>query len=275
MMGRVLAVGESDATGASGIQADIKTILALGGYATTAISALHAGTAGGAEVSSDFITFQMRTALADIGVDSFKVGYLPDVAAVNVVADILDEYQDRGIPVVIDPSIVARDGCVLVDDKAVSAWKRRLYVRATVLTPNMREAELLTGMEMSGLEAMRHAASMMRTLGVEHVVLKAGQALGANKAAYFVASEGQEVVYERPMLNTKNTLGAGGTLSAGIALGLAQGLDVHAAVNRALDFVHEAILSAAGQGPAPGPIDHGFVLERRDLSVPAAAARKG
>lgn len=265
MPGRVLTVAESDAGGSAGIQADVKTILALGGYASTAVSAIFAQDTGGAGQSFPLdpalVSAQMRAVLGDIGAEAIKIGYLADEATVNAVGDILDECKDSGIPVITDPSIVARDNTVLVDEAAIAAWKRRLYLRTTVLTPNLREAELLTGMHIRDMDDMRHAADMMRTLGVESVVLKAGQAPG-DKALYFIADEDGEIAYERPRLDTRHTLGAGCTLSAAIAISIAQGLTLRPAVERALDFMHQAILNAPGYGRHAGPMNHAFDIEK-------------
>lgn len=265
MPGRVLTVAESDASGSAGIQADIKTVLALGGYATTALSAVMVqntkSIAKSCAMEPVFVADQMRTVLSDIGADAIKVGYLPGAATINAVADVLDEIQGKGIPVVIDPSIVARDRSLLVDEEAIAAWKRRLYIRTTVLTPNMQEAEILTGMTIRDLDDMRHCADMMRTLGVENVLLKAGQAM-SEKVIYFIADENGEVVFERAMLPTRHTLGAGCTLSAAIAISMGQGLGVHAAIERALDFMHQAILNAPGFGEDAGPMNHAFDIEK-------------
>jgi hydroxymethylpyrimidine/phosphomethylpyrimidine kinase len=265
MTGRVLTVAESDASGSAGIQADIKTVLALGGYATTAISAVLVqntkSIVKSCAMEPSFVAEQMRSVLSDIGADVIKIGYLPGEATINAVADVLDSIQDKGLPVVVDPSIVARDSSLLVDDQAVAAWKRRLYVRASVLTPNLREAEVLTGMNIRDMDDMRHAAEMMRTLGVENVVLKAGQAL-SDKVLYFIVNENEELVYERPMLSTRHTLGAGCTLSAAIAISLAQGMGIYTAVERALDFMHQAILHAPGFGGHAGPMNHAFDIEK-------------
>ena len=265
MTGRVLTVGESDAGGSSGIQADVKTILALGGYATTAVSAVQVQDAGGAvkscAMSPDFVAEQMRVVLSDIGTDGVKIGFLPCADAIDAVADVLDAHQDRKWPVVVDPCLVARSGEALVGEHDIAAWKRRLYVRSTVITPNLREAEMLTGMHIRDIDHMRHAADMMRTFGVENVVLKAGQAV-SGKVVYFIATGGEELVYERPMIDTRHTLGAGCTLSSAIAISLAQGMRIYTAVERALDFMHQAILHAPGFGGHAGPMNHAFEIEK-------------
>lgn len=264
MSGRVLTVAESDCSGSAGIQADIKTVLALGGYATTAVTAVTAPGAGGTAESTPmspvFVADQMLCVLRDIGTDAVKIGFLTNEAMVNAVADVLDGIQAQNLPVIVDPSIVARGGAA-VDEHAIAALKRRLYLRTTVLTPNLREAELLTGMKIRDINDMRHAAGMMRTLGVDSVVLKAGQAV-SDKVLYLVVTGEGERIYERLMLETRHTLGAGSTLASAIAISLAQGMDVFKAVERALDFVHQAMLHAPGYGVAAGPMNHAFDIER-------------
>lgn len=265
MSKRVLTVSESDSSGASGIQADIKTILALGGYATTAVSAVTAQNTRGIEhiqsIDAGLVAQQMRVVLEDIGTDAIKLGVLTNESVVHAVSDVLDEYLGQGFPIVIDPSILARNGEQVMDETAVALLKRRLFMRATVLTPNLREAEILAGMTIRDMGDMRHVTDMMRTLGVETVVLKAGQAI-SEKVVYLVASAEEERIYERPMLKTRHTLGAGSTLASAIAVGLAQKMDVFAAVERGLDFMHQAMQHAPGYGSTAGPMNHAFDIEK-------------
>lgn len=265
MAGRVLTVAESDSCGASGVQADIKTVLALGGYAMTAVSAVTAQDTNGIDYSHildpEFVGQQMRMSLEDIGVDAIKTGMLFSAGIIDAVADVIDDYHHKHIPVVVDPAIVDRKGMPLIDDDAINALKRRLLVRATVLTPNNREAELLTGMQVRDLDDMRHVTDMMLTLGVENVVLKAGNAV-AEKVLYLIATMDGERVYERPILRTKHTLGAGCTLSSAIAVSMAQGMGIFESVERGLDFLHQAILHAPGFGSGAGPVNHAFDTEK-------------
>lgn len=263
---RVLIVAESDPSGGAGIQGDIKTVLALGGFAATAITSLASnheqGNLTSICVSPSFIKDQMHEAMNGAAVDSIKVGFLESEDAINAVADVLDERRARDIPVVIDPSILSRSGKTLTDDKAIAAWKRRLYIHAKILTPNTKEAELLGVMKIADIDDMRHAADMMRTLGVENVVLKGGQA-ESGKELYFVASDHEERIYQRPTLVTPHTLGAGGAFSAALAVNLAKRMDIFDAVEHALDFMHQAILNSTGFGQAAGPINHAFDIQRR------------
>ena len=265
MPGRVLTVAESDSCGAAGIQADIKTILALGGYAMTALSAVTSQNTNGIAhmetLEPWFVEQQMRITLENIGAGAIKTGILVNAGIVNAVGDVLDSYQHEDIPVVVDPSIIARRGEHLMNEEAIATLKRRLFIRATILTPNLREAELLTGMTIRDIDDMRHATTMMRTLGADTVLLKAGTTI-SDKALYLVATEDDECIYERAMVNSSNTLGAGATLASAIAVSLSQKMDVFAAVERGLDFMHQAILHAPNFGTAAGPINHAFGTEK-------------
>ena len=266
MPGRVLTVAESDSSGAAGIQADIKTILALGGYAMTAISAVTSQSTKGIThlqaLEPQFVAQQMRVTLEDLGAGAIKTGLLANTDIVNAVGDVLEDYRAKNIPIVVDPSIIARRGEQMMDEQAIATLKRRLFVQTTVLTPNLHEAELLTGMTIRNIDDMHHATRMLRTFGVETVLLKAGQALN-DKASYLVATESEERVYERPIINTKHTLGAGATLSSAIAVSLSQKMDIFAAIDRALDFMHQAILRAPDFGTVPGPMNHAFAIDKR------------
>lgn len=263
---RVLVIAESDSSGAAGIQADVKTVLALGGYATTAISCVTAqdtrNIISSHSLPASLIAEQMRASIEQIGIDSLKIGFLENESMVNAVADVLDQHKDKNIPIVIDPSIVTRSGEALVDFATIAAWKRRLYIHTKIFTPNFKEAELLGGMKIVDIDNMRHTADMMRTLGVENVVLKAGR-VEIEKELYFVASPEGERVYERPTIDTRHTLGAGSTFSTALAVSMANDMDIFGAVEHALDFLHQAMLHSEGFGRREGPVNHGFDVQSR------------
>lgn len=277
MAGRVLTIGESDSSGGTGIQADVKTVLALGGYAMTAVTGITAQNTRAIEqfqvVDPLLVADQMRAVLADIGADAIKTGILNNSVAVDMAADVLDAMAPRPLPVVVDPSLVSRAGELLVDELTIAAVKRRLLVRADVLTPNLLEAEYLTGMSLRDIDAMKHAAVMLRTLGAENVVLKCGQAL-SDKELYLVATEDEERIYERPQVATRHTAGAGCTLSSAIAVSLAQGMPIFAAVERALDFLNQAIMHAPCYGQGCGPMNHAFAVERQQAFFQPDAIRR-
>lgn len=262
---RVLTVAELDPGGAAGIQGDIKTVLALGGYACSAVTSFASQHAKPDSpdhfIPASFIRRQMNIALEEAGADAIKIGFIETEEAVNAVADVLDGMANKDIPVVVDPSIVSRSGKILVDDKTIAAWKRRLYIHAKVLTPNLKEAEALGVMRIADIDDMRHAADMMRTLGVENVILKGGQ-VEPELELYFVASLTEERIYQRPTLKTPHTIGAGSAFSSAIAINMAKSMDVFDAVEHALDFLHQAILHASGFGHGPGPINHAFDIQK-------------
>jgi hydroxymethylpyrimidine/phosphomethylpyrimidine kinase len=277
MSAKVLTVGESDSCGASGIQADTKTILALGGYAMTSLSSVTSQNPSGIAhlhtLEPWFVEQQMRITLADIGVDAIKTGILVNAEIVNAVADVLDSHKNDDIPVVVDPSIIARRGEHLMDEEAIATLKRRLFVRSTVLTPNLREAELLTGMTIKTMEDMRHAARMLRTLGAENVLLKTGPFFG-DKAVLMLVTEDEERLYEHTAVGSKNTLGAGATLSSAIAVSLAQKMDIFTAVQRAFDFVQQAIINAPHFGSGAGPMNHAFAIEEKAAKEKISSPKK-
>jgi hydroxymethylpyrimidine/phosphomethylpyrimidine kinase len=278
MTERVLTVAESDSSGSSGIQADIKTIMALGGYAAAALSAVTAQDTMSVRhmhvLEPSLVAQQMRAVLEDIGADAIKIGFLINEEIVNAVAEVLDEYQNKDIPVVVDPSIVLHNGGRFMGEAAIAAIKRRLLIRASVLTPNKSEAELLTGMNIRDIDDMRHAADMMRTLGAETILLKAGQAI-SDKVVYLVATADEERIYERQMLKTRHTLGAGCTLSSAITVSLAQKFDIFPAIERALDFMHQAMLHAPAFGGAAGPMNHAFDIEAKSAPFNPGAVKVG
>ena len=257
-LGRVLIVAGSDSGGGAGIQADIKTVTALGGYAATAITALTAqntqGVHGIFEVSPDFIQHQMRVVLDDIGADVIKTGMLHKPAVIEAVADVLD---DSTIPLVLDPVMVAKGGHALLETDAMGALKSRLLPRAAVLTPNIPEAISLTGREVSNPEHAGDCAKALADLGARTVLLKGGHMDGDTLTdALWVDGELVDV-WSGPRLDTRHTHGTGCTTASAIACGLAQGLDIQAAVERARAYVFKAIETAPGFGSGHGPLNHG------------------
>jgi hydroxymethylpyrimidine/phosphomethylpyrimidine kinase len=258
MKGRVLVVGGSDCGAGAGIQADIKAVAALGGYATTAITALTAqNTLGVQEVMAvppEFVRRQMEAVLDDIGADCIKTGMLHSAAVLDVVSEVVAT-RAAGVPLVVDPVLAASDGTLLLDAAAVGALKRRLIPLATVLTPNLPEAEALTGMALRDIDAMKRAAEMLAALGCRYVLVKGGHLAGAMVRDVFVGA-GAAMVIESPRIETRSTHGTGCTLASGIAVGLAQGMEPLAAVRRARAYLTEAIRTAPGLGSGSGPLNH-------------------
>jgi len=260
-LGRVLIIAGSDSGGGAGIQADIKTVTALGGYAATAITAVTVqNTLGVADVHPippDVVAAQARAVLEDIGADAIKTGMLGEAATVEAVAAVLEGAP--GIPVVVDPVMVAKGGASLLADRAVAALKARLVPRAALLTPNALEAEVLTGLAVASLDDQRRAAEVLLTAGARAVLMKGGHVPGARVIDLLVTPAG-ETAFEAERIETRHTHGTGCTLASACATGLAQGLPLEAAVARAWAYVQEAIARAPGFGRGHGPLDHGWPL---------------
>lgn len=268
MRGRVLIVAGSDSGGGAGIQADIKTVTALGAFAATAITALTAQNTHGVHavhaVPPDFIARQIAVVLDDIGADAIKTGMLGNAATIEVVADSLARHA-AGVQLVLDPVMVAKGGARLLDPDALSALKRLLLPMATIITPNLPEAEALAGMAIPDLAAMHHAAQAMLTLGVPAVLLKGGHLPGEMVVDLLVTEQGVEE-FAAPRIHTRHTHGTGCTLASALAAGLAQGLSLHDAVRRARAYVRAAIASAPGYGGGHGPLDHAVTLDPARLA---------
>jgi len=264
VQGRVLIVAGSDSGGGAGIQADIKTVTALGGYAATAVTALTAqntrGVFGVLGVAPEFIQQQMRVVLDDIGADALKTGMLHDSPVIEAVAEVLG-HEARGIPLVADPVMVAQSGDRLLEARAVAALKTHLVPRARVLTPNAPEAETLTGRPVADLDGMRAAAEALLALGAEAVLVKGGHLAGAVVRDLLADAAGMEVL-ENPRIDTPHTHGTGCTLASAIATGLAQGLALREAVVRARAYLQEALRQAPGLGQGHGPVGHGHTVRR-------------
>jgi hydroxymethylpyrimidine/phosphomethylpyrimidine kinase len=262
MKGRVLIVAGSDSGGGAGIQADIKAVTALGGFAATAITALTAqntlGVHGVVSVDPAFVVQQMRVVLDDIGADCLKTGMLHTPAIIDAVADTI-ETAAAGIPLVVDPVMVAKGGAKLLDDSAHDALVRRLLPLATVLTPNAPEAEALTGITIIDPDGQRAAGEALVAAGAKAVLVKGGHVAGDIIVDLLVSADGIER-FEGPRVPTAHTHGTGCTLASSIAAGLAQRMSLHDAVARARAYVLAAIRSAPGYGHGHGPLDHGVTV---------------
>ncbi len=265
MRGRVLIVAGSDSGGGAGIQADIKAVTMLDGFAMTAITALTAqntqGVFGILPIAPEFIRQQMTVVLDDIGADAIKTGMLHDIPVIETVAAALAE-RAAAIPLVVDPVMVAKGGAALIEPSAIDALKTQLVARATVLTPNLPEAEILSGRAIDSVDGMKLAAEALLGLGCRAVLLKGGHLPGATVTDVLATAAGFRV-WDSKRIDSRHTHGTGCTLASAIAVGLAQGLAVEAAVERARDYVLRAIASAPGFGHGHGPLDHAHPLHRR------------
>jgi hydroxymethylpyrimidine/phosphomethylpyrimidine kinase len=262
--GRVLIVAGSDSGGGAGIQADIKTVSMLDAYAATAITALTAqnteGVFGVFPIPPEFIRRQIEVVIDDIGADAVKTGMLHDAPVIEAIAAVLQE-QDPSIPIVVDPVMVAKGGARLIESVAVDALKQLLIARAEIVTPNLPEAEVLCGMTIGDLAGMRTAGERLLALGCRAALIKGGH-LPGEMVSDVLVSPGGVRGWESPRIVTRHTHGTGCTLASAIAAGLAQGLDVEAAVDRARTYVQLAIAGAPGLGRGHGPLDHAHPLHR-------------
>ena len=258
----MLIVAGSDSGGGAGIQADIKTVTMQDAFAATAITALTAQNTLGVfavlPIPPDFIRRQIEVVLDDIGADAVKTGMLHDAAVIEAVAAVLAE-RAPDVPLVVDPVMVAKGGASLIEPGAIEALKRLLIPRAAVLTPNLPEAEVLAGRAIASLDAMHTAAQGLLALGCRAVLLKGGHLAGDTVHDVLATATGQRE-WSSPRIDTRHTHGTGCTLASAVAAGLAQGLMVEEAVERARDYVRRAILGAPGLGRGHGPLDHAHPL---------------
>lgn len=262
MHGRVLVIAGSDSGGGAGIQADIKTITALGAYAATAVTAVTVqntlGVTGIHAIPVATVVAQIRAVLSDIGADVIKTGMLASGELIDTVFSLLKR-EVPGTPTVVDPVMIAKGGAALVDKDALLAMKSRLLSRATLLTPNLPEAEALTGRKIATVQAMREAAKALLDLGPKSVLLKGGHLPGDTIVDIYAGPEGTQE-WSATRIDTRHTHGTGCTLASAIATGLAQGLSAIDSITRARAYVRRAIETAPGLGAGHGPLNHAHTV---------------
>jgi hydroxymethylpyrimidine/phosphomethylpyrimidine kinase len=257
MIGRILIIAGSDSGGGAGVQGDIKTVSALGGYAMTAITAItvqdtqkvhdvHA-------IPPHIIAAQMRVTLDDIGADAIKTGMLNDIGAIEAIASILAE-KAKHIPIVIDPVMISKSGSALLQPDALYALINTLFPLATLITPNIPEAEALLGHPISN---MSDAARELGQFGAKAVLLKGGHKQGDDITD--VLWDGTTLhEWKSPRIPSTHTHGTGCTLASAIATGLAQGLSLNESIANARIYVQGAIENAPHYGKGHGPLNHGW-----------------
>ena len=252
-MKRVLTIAGSDSGGGAGIQADLKAITLMGGYGMSVITALTAqntiGVQGIHEIPAQFVERQIESVLSDIGTDAIKTGMLANREIVEVVSKKIKQYQVK--KVVVDPVTVSKSGAYLLRKDAQQALIKKLIPLAWVVTPNLMEASVLTGLEVNSLEGMRKAAQRIYQLGAKHVVVKGGHLKGMPVDLLYDGKIFNEV--EGPRIESKNTHGTGCTFASAIATLLARGDSVAEAVRKAKSFVSMAIQSGLNLGKGTGP----------------------
>ncbi len=262
MKGRVLIIAGSDPSGGAGIQADIKTVTALGGYAAAAITALTVQNTKGVSavhgVAPEIVAAQIEAVMDDIGADAIKIGMIGDVETAKVIEAALKKHAS--VAVVLDPVLVATSGDALAKDGVAAFIRDRLLPLAAVITPNTDEAAALTGLRIGAREDKIQAGKALIGAGAAAALVKGGHGTGETAEDVLVL-EGGERVYSNPRLETTSTHGTGCTLASAIATGLAQGMALPAAVKRAIDYTHKAIDTAPGFGGGHGPLNHAHPCE--------------
>ena len=264
-MKRVLTIAGSDSGGGAGIQADLKAITTLGGYGMSALTALTAqnttGVQGIHEVPVAFVEKQIDSVLSDIGADAVKTGMLANRGIIEAVARKLRQYHARNV--VVDPVMVAKSGDLLLRKDACEALIGKLLPLATVVTPNLMEASVLTGSRIRSLGDMKRAARRIHEMGPKHVVVKGGHLKGSATDIFFDGRRTLEL--QSPRLDTKNTHGTGCTYASAIATFLALGDEAPEAVRKAKTFITLAIQAGLNLGKGVGPTNpFAFVLREME-----------
>jgi hydroxymethylpyrimidine kinase/phosphomethylpyrimidine kinase len=256
---KVLCIGGSDSSGGAGIQADLKAINACGCYGMSVITAITAQNTRGVQdiypVSSKFVAQQLESVLSDIGADAVKTGMLLTAGVVQVVVKKIKEYNIGRV--VVDPVMIAKGGCSLMQDKAWEALVKKLLPLAFVVTPNIPEAEGLTRSKIKSVDEMKKAAALIHNLGAKNVVIKGGHLPGAKQSgAVDILYDGKKY-YEffAPWIDSYDTHGTGCTYASVLAAEIARGVKVVAAAEKAKKLVTDAIINSLKIGAGHGPVN--------------------
>ena len=260
----VLTIAGSDSCGGAGLQADIKTICSLGLYAASAITAVTAQNTMGVRaieaVSPAMLSAQIEAVLEDFDVKAIKIGMIYNSENVTAIRESLQKCGYQG-PIVLDPVLVATSGDSLSGETLVKAMQTELFPIATLVTPNMPETEVLSGMKVGNMDDMRTAAGkIIRNYGMKNVLVKGGHSSGDQMTDLLLSADGREQLYSAPKIDSRNTHGTGCTLSSAIASFLALGLELPEAVQQAKTYVHNAIAAARelNTGHGHGSLNHLF-----------------
>jgi hydroxymethylpyrimidine/phosphomethylpyrimidine kinase len=253
-----LTIAGSDSGGGAGIQADLKTFQKFGVFGTSAVTAITAQNTRGVSswdaVSAELVRAQIDSIAEDLFPSAFKTGMLANAAVVSAVAVAIRDHSLRNY--VLDPVMVATSGDVLLEPDAIEVIRLELVPRATLVTPNRHEAAILTGEKIDDEDAMAHAAEVLvNDMGAQAALVKGGHLDSGNRVVD-ILYDGDIRTFRQQRLETTSTHGTGCTLSAAITAQLAKGESLHAAVRRAINYVHNAIASAPGLGSGRGPLNH-------------------
>ena len=258
----VLAIAGSDSGGGAGIQADLKTIAALGAYGMSAITALTAQNTLGVRaihpVPSEFLKEQLEAVFEDFTVDAVKIGMINTVEVAKIIAEILDKYQPPFV--VFDPVMVSTSGAKLIMDETIEVLWKELFPRVNLITPNLDEAQILVGRSILSKEEMKAASKEMLQKGCRAVLLKGGHLFGPKLFDVFAQSDAESLVLETDYIESRNLHGTGCTLSSAIATFIAQGNSLMESILLAKKYISDAI--DAGKdittGSGFGPLNHSF-----------------
>jgi hydroxymethylpyrimidine/phosphomethylpyrimidine kinase len=256
---KVLCIGGSDSSGGAGIQADLKVVSACGCYGLSVITAVTAQNTLGVQdiypVSPKFVAQQLEAVLSDIGADVVKTGMLLTAGVVQVVVKKIKEYNIG--KVVVDPVMMAKGGCSLMQDKAREALVKKLLPLALVVTPNIPEAERLTRSKIKSVDEMKKAAAFIHKLGAKNVLIKGGHLPGAKKSgAVDILYDGDKYYeFSAPWIDSHDTHGTGCTYASALAAEIARGENVVTAVGKAKKLVTDAIKNSLNIGAGHGPVN--------------------
>jgi len=266
--GRVLIIAGSDSGGGAGIQADIKSCAAFGAYSATAITAITAQNTQGVQqveiLSPGLVRAQIQSVMGDIGADVIKIGMLGNQKIMEAVAE---EIKDTDALVVLDPVMVATSGDPLMDEAAIAYLKTELVPLCDVITPNVPEAAILTGIEIDDVDDLSTAGQKLIEMGAYAALMKGGHLKG-NMVVDVLISEDENAVMTAPRIRSKHTHGTGCTLASSLAACMALGAPLEEAVNAAREFVFEGIRTAPKLGSGNGPLNHGLALGEADEDEP-------
>lgn len=257
-----LTIAGSDSSGGAGIQADLKTMTVNGVYAMSVITALTAqntqGVTGILDVSPEFINEQMDAVFTDIYPDAIKIGMVSSPEIVEAIASSLEKFQAKNI--VLDPVMVATSGAKLLKEEAMDSLINRLIPLADVITPNIPEGEILSGMEIKSEDDMQKAAELIGDKYDCAVLLKGGHSI--NDANDLLYRDGKFKWFRSERIDNKNTHGTGCTLSSAIAANLSKGVDLDEAILKAKNYLTEALRAGLDLGKGSGPLMHNYALNK-------------
>ena len=264
---KVLIIAGSDSSGGAGIQADIKSVTALGGYAMTAITAVTSQNTKGVKkilsIPINNLQSQITMVLDDIGANAVKIGMLHNSEAIKCVYKNLKKYKIKNV--VLDPVMIAKGGTRLINNQSVKYLKKLLLPLCRIVTPNIPEAEVLTGYSISNKEQMIRAAKKIISMGAKNVLLKGGHL--KNKMIFDILATKKGIkIFSKRKMRTKNTHGTGCTLSSALATCLSQNKNIVKSCKISLRYVDKAMASAPGYGKGFGPLNHLVSFNLRNIN---------